>query len=59
MKQDTEEADKDRLNEVLKLSHMFSEQFVTDTVKEVEDSLNSMKNVATTEEPVEDAEVNA
>ena len=51
-----------RLNflfEVLKLSHMFSEQFVTDTVKEVEDSLNSMKNVATTEAPVEDAEVTA
>ena len=51
-----------RLNflfEVLKLSHMFSEQFVTDTVKEVEDSLNSMKNVATTEAPIEDAEVNA
>ena len=47
------------LFEVLKLSHMFSEQFVTDTVKEVEDSLNSMKNVASTEASIEDAEVNA
>ena len=32
---------------------------VIDTVKEVEDSLNSMKNVAPTEASIEDAEVNA